>query len=299
MSTDPESVAMAISNDAAEAVVAEVLASALRKLEQHEDPFRSALLPDSVIDPVWNLLYTKYSLSVEELMALKKHTRAAPFRPRGVLPRIEGEGTIYKPNDARVRARLTISNVPENQTIRYTMEAELLVDSGANTELKLPARKILQLQLRPYGRPFACRSSTNDILQAQMFTPVRVQVTLTRDGVEETIEAYLGVKCDKAEYDEAVAAGDAALGNSGGSDPFVTPSSVAQASLSTPAPSPAGNRMPITEISISPVKHRPRDAPLQQAVIGMEGMKKLHLHLNSKQQRLEIEEDEVLEDGEW
>ena len=62
---------------------------------------------------------------------------------------------------------------------------------------------------------------------------------------------------------------------------------------------PANNSNPITEIRLLPVQHRPIDSPLQQAVIGIDGLKKLRLHLNCERQQLEIEEDEVLDDGEW
>jgi predicted aspartyl protease len=59
------------------------------------------------------------------------------------------------------------------------------------------------------------------------------------------------------------------------------------------------NSNPIREIRLSSVRHRPKNAPLEQAVIGMNGLKKLGLHLNCELQQLEIEEDEVLDDGEW
>jgi hypothetical protein len=36
----------------------------------------------------------------------------------------------------------------------------------------------------------------------------------------------------------------------------------------------------ITEIHLAPTRHRPSDQPLQQAVIGIDGLKKLRLHLN-------------------
>jgi predicted aspartyl protease len=300
MSTnDPEFVAMSVSSstDAGEAATpggdTPDLTAAKRKLSQTQGkpPFSLSSLPQARDDRIWDRIETEYNLLLGELSALKNF--AVAVRPRGVLPRVESQGTVYKPNDERIRAEFTLSSTNDRNATRYTMSAELLVDSGASTELKLPARKVLQLGLRPCGRPVACRGSTSDQVRfAQVFSPVFVQVTFTRDAVEETVEAYLSVKCDKAEYDALVA-----VGNSGGSDPFSTPA--AQASAATPGPSAAGNQEPITEIRLSPVKHRPIDAPLQQAVIGMDGLKKLHLHLNCEDQRLEIEEDEVLEEGEW
>lgn len=292
-SNDPELVAIIVSNstDAGEAATpggdTPDLTAAKRKLSQTQGkpPFSLSSLPQARDDRIWDRIETEYNLSLGELSALKNFALAV--RPRGVLPHVESQVTVYKPNDERIRAEFTISSTND------TMRAEFLIDSGASTELKLPAWKVLRLGLRPCGRPVACRGSTSGQVRfAQVFSPVFVQVMFTRDAVEETVEAYLSVECDKAEYDALVA-----VGNSGGSDPFSTPE--AQASAATPGPSTAGNQEPITEIRLSPVKHRPIDAPLQQAVIGMDGLKKLHLHLNCEQQRLEIEEDEVLEEGEW
>jgi hypothetical protein len=52
----------------------------------------------------------------------------------------------------------------------------------------------------------------------------------------------------------------------------------------------------VVHLTPVPTKHRTNDFPLQQAVIGIDGMKKLRLHLNSELQQLEIEEDEVLDE---
>eukprot|EP00980_Cylindrotheca_fusiformis_P005998 scaffold1284_cov108-Cylindrotheca_fusiformis.AAC.12 len=48
---------------------------------------------------------------------------------------------------------------------------------------------------------------------------------------------------------------------------------------------------------LGPTRHRPQHALLQQVVIGIDGLRKLHLHLNFDQLQLEIEEDEWVEDG--
>jgi hypothetical protein len=116
------------------------------------------------------------------------------------------------------------------------MDAELLVDSGANTELRLPARMVRQLGLEIRGS-LLCRGPTNDVSRVLIFSSVLVEATFIRGGVQEKIQADL-----------------------------------------------------------SPTKHRPHDAPYQQAVTGINGMKKLRLHLNSQRQQLEIEEDEVLDE---
>eukprot|EP00980_Cylindrotheca_fusiformis_P005999 scaffold1284_cov108-Cylindrotheca_fusiformis.AAC.13 len=43
---------------------------------------------------------------------------------------------------------------------RYSFSADVLIDPGANTELKLPARKVMQLELLPVGRPVPTRGLT-------------------------------------------------------------------------------------------------------------------------------------------
>ena len=55
---------------------------------------------------------------------------------------------------------------------------------------------------------------------------------------------------------------------------------------------------PIREIFFSPVCHRPNSALLEQVVIGMNGLKKLGVHLNFELQQPEIEEEEVLDNNE-
>jgi hypothetical protein len=108
-------------------------------------------LPQVREEPLWGDIRTEHQLSLEELSALKNYAcSTASTQPRGVLPRVGGDdGMLYRINDERIRSQFTISNVASPQ--RYTLNhAELLVDSSANTELKLPARKVLQLGLQPF-----------------------------------------------------------------------------------------------------------------------------------------------------
>ena len=49
-------------------------------------------------------------------------------------------------------------------------------------------------------------------------------------------------------------------------------------------------------VHLTPTRHRPSDKPLDQAVIGIDGLKRLRLHLNCERQQLEILEEEVLDD---
>jgi hypothetical protein len=291
----PESVTMSTSSstDAAadDAGVNQTpeLQAAFRKLRQNG--FNTANL--SPVDSVlWGDIRAQYNLSNQEAAALQNH--ACRPRPRGVLPSIES-GTIYRVSDERVRAKFTISNVKGAH--RYVMEAELLVDSGANTELRLPACKVRQLCLEIRGS-LRCRGSTNDVYTVLIFSPVLVKATFIRDGVHETIQADLAVKCDKHEYD-ALGNFQPGPGENGGGETFATPPTHQPTKASpiagaTPDNSDEASR--ITVVHLSPTKHRTHNAPLQQAVIGIDGMKKLCLHLNSDLQQLEIEEDEVLDE---
>jgi hypothetical protein len=174
-------------------------------------------LPQARDEPLWGVIRDEHDLSLGELSALKNFACFA--RPRGVLPRIES-GTVYRVSEERIRATFTISNHVHPH--HYIMDAELMVDSGANTELRLPARKARQLGLVPRGAPIRCRGATNNVCFVMIFSPVLVKATFIRDGVHETVQAHLIVKCDKDEYD---ALGDIqpVAGENSGGEPFATP----------------------------------------------------------------------------
>jgi len=268
------------------------LDAALRKLRAGgHDP---TVLPQARDDSLWDEIGSTFGTSLMEAIALKNHACPVVTRPRGVLPRIES-GTVYRVSDERIRAKFTISNRKDGH--RYVMEEELLVDSGANTELRLPARKVRQLGLEVRGS-LRCRGSTNDVCWVLIFSPVLVKATFTRDGVQETIQADLIVKCDKDEYDALEDIRHGTGGKEGG-DPLDTPA-VHQPAMTSPGAGPTADdneqASRITVVHLTPTKHRPQSAPLQQAVIGIDGMKKLRLHLNGELQQLEIEGDEVLDE---
>jgi hypothetical protein len=110
-----------------------------------------------------------------------------------------------------------------------------------------------------------------------------------RNGLSETIEAYLDVKCDKNEY-EALQAGQAGMAppmGTGAERSYLTPNQP----INSHPPHPTGESN--TVIHLSPTHHRPNGLPLQQAVIGMDRLRKLRLHLNCDELQLEIEEDEL------
>lgn len=278
--------------DAADAGDCPILTAAKSKLS---GAYALEALPKTRDDPLWGEIKNDYGLLLQELGALKNYACpvVAQPSPRGILRRIE-DYTLYRISDLRVRARFMISHTVNMR--RYSFNADVLVDSGANTELKLPARKVVQLGLLPVGRPVRTRGSTNGTAYMMHFSPVLVTATFDRGGTTETIEAYLDVKCDKNEYDHLLQTQQEELtaGTNEG-QVLMTPNQPINSHATTGSSS---NYEGVTVIQLSPTRHRPHDAPLQQAVIGIDGLRKLHLHLNCDQLRLEIEEDEWVEEEE-
>jgi predicted aspartyl protease len=178
---------------------------------------------------------------------------------------------------------------------RYVLNTQLLVDPGANTELKLPARKVMQLGLTRLGAPARSRGSTNDISYNLRFFPVLVTATFIRDGSEETVQGALEVKCDKTEYEALQTQQEEVTAGTNEGQSLWTPNQPINGHATTGRSS---NHEGVTVIQLTPTRHRPHDTPLQQAVIGMDGLRKLHLHLNYDQLQLEIEEDNLVDDGE-
>lgn len=95
-------------------------------------------LPKTRNDDLWDEIQTTYRLSPVELSALKNHAVSDSPRMRGVLSGIQDE-TLYKISDNRVRCFFNIRRMEGN----VSMPAELMVDSGAEGELKLPGRKVV------------------------------------------------------------------------------------------------------------------------------------------------------------
>ena len=143
-----------------------------------------------------------------------------------------------------------------------------------------------------------CRGSTNDVSRRVLiFSPVLVEVTFIRGSVQEKLQADLSVQCDQREYYAAEANSQPGPAENGGGDTLDTPPAP-QLTITGATPGNHDETSHITVVDLSPTKHRPHDAPYQQqqAVIGLDGMKKLHLHLNRDRQQLEMEQDEVLDE---
>jgi hypothetical protein len=104
-------------------------------------------------------------------------------RSRGVSVGIRDDN-FYRISDTRVvRAHFNITNHDGTAN----MPVELMIDSGARSELKLPGRKVIQLKLKPVGQPVTTRGSTNHVSSVLNFSPVLVEATFDRDGAQEKL----------------------------------------------------------------------------------------------------------------
>jgi len=177
--------------------------------------------------------------------------------------------------------KFTISNM-EGTII---LPAELMMDSGAETKLRLPGCKVVQLRLVQSGY-VTMRGSTNHCVCALNFSLVRVITAFICDSVKEVTSTFLDVHANQQDYIHAV-------------------QHQAQKQNDTPPPRTSmvavnpnlldDSSTLIQVIHLSPVKHRPMDKPNNQVVIGVRGLAKLQMHINSEKQQLEIVEEEVLD----
>ena len=153
--------------------------------------------------------------------------------------------------------------------------ANVLCDGQARAELTLPARKIVQLGLKP----FHSKGSTNDVKVLQKFEPVKVTLRFTRtadDEIEERME-FLTVSCLLDEYERCMEelVTDKDLLN--------TPTLTKKRKLST-----GSDTSNIKEVKLSPVAPQCKD---DRVVLGAGGLSRLKVHGNFEKQVLEIEED--------
>lgn len=255
-------------------------------------------LPKARSDPCWKELQETKGLELEELMALKNH--ACNYVSRGVLSTTINDGTLYKFSDDRVRCNFKISLFDGS----IVMPADLLVDSGAECELKLPGRKVLQLGLQQTGVPVHTKGSIPGRGTILKFYPqVWLSATFRREGlngepITEEVKELLTVSSDKRGYLEALQSHEDAEEVTG-RNCFHTPASGSppwlgnESSPTTPAAGP--HPLNIEIIKLSPVRHRPTDRTDEQALLGFAGLQKLRMHINAEKQQLEIEEETYIE----
>lgn len=132
-------------------------------------------LPKARTEPLWDRIETTYDLTLAELSALKNYV--CPGVARGVLRGVHDEA-VYTISDKRVRCSFIISRVEGNMS----MPADLMLDSGAEGELKLPGRKVIQLGLQTLGSPVRTKGSSNSQGFIWNFYPtVMVSATILRE----------------------------------------------------------------------------------------------------------------------
>jgi hypothetical protein len=244
-------------------------------------------------------------------------------KARGVSVSTENLDGLFQVDDERVRVECEFANGDN------CFFASVMCDTGAQGELTLPARKIVQLGLRPYAT-YHVKGSTNDSRQSCRFEPaVKVTMRFMRDGEEvESRTALLVVSCHKNEYYSELAAVVPVVSfSSGESEPNESSTEImptvsatvvssrsgepvlnASSAEAMPAVTAGSKRKlsevtddtvtdtsssvePLKAVRLSPVVHRPPGQPNQHVVLGRAGMRKFHVHANIDKSSLEIEDE--------
>lgn len=192
---------------------------------------------------------------------------------------------VFEVSDERIRIDLEINHGG------ISFFASALCDGGASNQLTLPARKIVQLGLQPFGDAKLARSSCNTTTRVLRFEPVHVTLRFSRgEDLVEKREQYLVVSCHEDEY-------NAELEKSQQSNYVEIGTSCKSKERKKRKVSDASNSSSGSEVGIpsslklSPVSHRTNDRPNDRVVLGHEGLSLFHIHANFEKQVLEIEED--------
>ena len=173
-----------------------------------------------------------------------------------------------------------------------------MVDSGDTEELYLPGRKIIQLGLKPFGKPFKGKSAHNTSSEHVKFEPpVKVTIKFVRNGRDEEYSEYLTVHCMKDEYDQEVMNSNNISGelvdaeestaNKGNADEALAQiNSVSNVCSNEVPSSPKASVSSFRVVAkMSPVIHRPLTKRKQRV------LRKLELIANFKDGTIEHEED--------
>ena len=185
--------------------------------------------------------------------------------------------------DDHVRCTYTISSG------NRFFEAGLLIDTGASTELFLPARKVIQLNLRPYMDEGDIRRSKgyNNISADvyDLYPEVYVKVVLDRGGEEVVRSARLKCSVFKDEYDREKA------------HPSPAPAASREVELEDEKtefnPVPAATPRP--RFRLSPVKHRFDESRVDYVILGHGGIQKVGLKIDATERWLEVAEEVPVE----
>lgn len=205
---------------------------------------------------------------------------------------ISSDGSrLFEVHDSRVRVECSVSH----NNLAFEMEA--MCDGGAsNVELTLPPRKIIQLGLKPFGKPTRSKGSTNDTAFTTRFEPpVKVKIKFLRDNEEEVREEYLTACCHLSEYEAEKR--QSSTGAEGDSSGHSTLSGVKRkaSDMSDSSVSRGFSSKEKVSIKLSPVTHRPSSNPDQRVVLGQKGLAKFCVLANFKDKVLEIEEEDETE----
>ena len=255
-------------------------------------------LPESRSDPDWKELKEAKGLDIDEVLALKKFACTTGLS-RGMLPSTTDDGTVYKVSDKRVRCSFTISLFDGS----IVMPADLMIDSGAECELRLPGRKVVQLGLQPAGEPVRTKGAIPGRgLVSKFYPPVWVSATLIREGlngerVKEEVKELLSVSALHSDYQQALQSHQDA-DDTTSQNVLNTPEATSPPWFrndTTPTPTTPAARAHIEVVKLTPVRHRPLDNPDEQAFIGFAGLQKLRMHVNAQKRQLEIEEETFIE----
>eukprot|EP01038_Epipyxis_sp_PR26KG_P018458 gene18458-26026_t len=217
-----------------------------------------------------------------------KHPRPPALPQRGEA--VPYTSNVYEVKDDRIRVECEILNL-ENS---FSFTALAMCDGGASSEITLPARKIIQLGLKPFGKSKSSRGLTNnDVKQTLTFAPsVSVKMQFIRQSENEVYEersALLVVCCHRDEYEECMRNSIPCLDTTTLSSHGNLLSSKRKAS--DISDSSSSNVIEPKIIKLSPVSHRPTKLPNQRVVLGHNGLHKLCVHGNFVEGVLEIEEE--------
>lgn len=176
-------------------------------------------------------------------------------------------------------------------------------DSGAQSGLTIPVRKIVALGLTPISELFGgkkkFKGAGNDTFYKLKFSPqVILTVNFTRPGAaeSESRSTTVSVWCHEKAYlahetsslEPQVAASESPYQDD--------PHSVTKTPLSPTSPSTRRNIIAQVELKqVSPIRHRSMEHPDDRATIGIDIMHELGVHINpsGEMATLEIEEETV------
>jgi hypothetical protein len=202
-------------------------------------------------------------------------------------------------NDPRPKTLFTISKVSDTGH-KLTLDAILMSDSGSCAGLTIPARKAIEMGLKPITSKFGIltfQGAGDDTFDKIMMKPqVELEVTFVQeDGSEIKKGCLTNAWCHRVEYEKAHEespepdqARESSLTQLDGSP------EASHGHRADESPVSPNGRKTVTSLEkISPIQHRSSDHPLDRATIGMTILHQMGLHINCRVAELEIEEEDI------